>query len=142
MERMAKKIGAVGYIEKPFMLADLAQKITKALEKESEGGVFQSVSSSTFVQLVEMEKKTCTIRLVDKTSGKLGVLFFLEGELIDARVNRAQGENAAREVLSWERITLTIQDGCPLKEKKIQTGIQVLLDQVDQLKALRIKGKA
>ena len=55
MERMAMKIGAVEYIEKPFRMDDLAQKIISILEKESDGGIFTSVSSGMFTQLIEME---------------------------------------------------------------------------------------
>lgn len=135
MERMAKKIGAVGYIEKPFMLDDLAQKITDTLGKKTEGGAFHGVSSAMFAQLVEQEQKTCTIRLENKSSGKQGVLFFREGELFDARINNTQGEAAAREILSWNDITLSIQDECLPKEKKIRAGIALLIDQAMLLKA-------
>ena len=91
MERMAMKIGAVEYIEKPFRMDDLAQKIISILEKESEGGVFTRVSAAMFAQLIEMEEKTCTVRLVDRSSNKRGVLFFREGELVDARDDNTQG---------------------------------------------------
>ena len=76
MERMAMKIGAVEYIEKPFRMDDLAQKIISILEKESDGGIFTSVSSGMFTQLIEMEQKTCTVRLVKSSSDQRGVLFF------------------------------------------------------------------
>ena len=109
MEKLARDGGAVGYIEKPFMLENLARKVLTALRKESEGGTLHSVSSGMFLQLIEMEQKTCTIRLVDKSSGRQGVLFFHEGDLLDARVNGSQGETAAYEIFSWEEVNLSIQ---------------------------------
>ena len=63
MEQLAQEGGAIGYVEKPFMIDDLAQKILGTLRKESEGGTLHSVSSGMFLQLIEMEQKTCTIRL-------------------------------------------------------------------------------
>jgi len=134
MERMAMKIGAVEYIEKPFRMDDLAQKIISILEKESEGGVFTRVSAAMFAQLIEMEEKTCTVRLVDRSSNKRGVLFFREGELIDARVDNTQGEAAALEILTWDDVILSIQDQCSQKEKKIDSEFHDLVAEAMRLK--------
>lgn len=128
MERMAKKIGAVEYIEKPFKMDDLAQKIISILKKQSDGGVFTSVSSGMFAQLIEMEQKTCTVRLVNRSSGKHGVFFFRDGALIDARVDNIPGEAAAFEILTWDDVILSIEDKCPQKERKIDTSFQEILD--------------
>jgi CheY-like chemotaxis protein len=127
MEHLAREGGAVGYIAKPFLIEDLARQIMTTLRKESEGGTLHNVSSGMFLQLIEMEQKTCTIRLEDKFSGKKGILFFHEGELLDARVNDLQGEDAAYEVFSWEQVNLSIQNGCALREKRIYSEIQHLI---------------
>ena len=127
MERLAREGGAVGYIAKPFLIENLARQIMATLRKESEGGTLHNVSSGMFLQLVEMEQKTCTIRLEDKFSNKKGILFFQEGELLDARVNDLQGENAAYEIFSWDQVNLSIQNGCALKEKRIHSEMQHLI---------------
>jgi CheY-like chemotaxis protein len=137
MQKLAREGGAVGYIEKPFMIEDLARKIMTAMRKESEGGTLHGISSGMFLQLIEMEQKTCTIRLVDKSSGKQGVLFFRDGELLDARINGLQGVKAAYEIFSWDEVTLSIQNVCPQKEKKIESDLQVVL-----LEAMRLKDEA
>ena len=127
MERLAREGGAVGYIAKPFLIENLARKIMTTLRKESEGGTLHNVSSSMFLQLVEMEQKTCTIRLDDKYTGKKGILFFHEGELLDARVNDLQGEDAACDIFSWDQVNLFIQNGCALKYKRIHSEMQHLI---------------
>jgi CheY-like chemotaxis protein len=127
MERLAREGGAVGYIAKPFLIENLARQIMATLRKESEGGTLHNVSSGMFLQLVEMEQKTCTIRLEDKFSNKKGILFFQEGELLDARVNDLQGEHAAYEIFSWDQVNLSIQNGCALKEKRIHSEMQHLI---------------
>lgn len=127
MEQLAREGGAVGYIAKPFLIENLARQILKTLRKESEGGTLHNVSSGMFLQLIEMEQKTCTIRLEDKSSDQKGILFFNEGELFDARVNNLQGEAAAHEIFSWEAVNLSIQNGCALKENKIQSDLQALI---------------
>ena len=127
MEKMARKGGAVGYIAKPFMLDNLARQIMATLRKESEGGTLHSVSSGIFLQLMEMEQKTCTIRLEDKKSQKKGVLFFRSGELLDARVSDLQGKRAAYVIFSWESVNISIQNVCPDIENKIQSELQPLI---------------
>ena len=127
MERLARKGGAVGYIAKPFMLENLARNIMATLRKESEGGTLHSVSSGIFLQLMEMEQKTCTIRLVDKSTGNKGVLFFQDGELLDARVNNLQGKPAAYKIFSWEEVNISIQNVCPKMENKIKSDLQPLI---------------
>jgi CheY-like chemotaxis protein len=134
MEHLAREGGAVGYIAKPFLIENLARQILATLRKESEGGALHNVSSGMFLQLIEMEQKTCTIRLEEKTSGKKGILFFNEGQLFDARVNNMQGEAAAHEIFSWDAVNLSIQDGCALRENKIKSDLQPLI-----LEAMRRK---
>jgi CheY-like chemotaxis protein len=137
MERLARKGGAVGYIAKPFMFENLAKKIMATLRQESEGGTLHSVTSGIFLQLMEMEQKTCTIRLEDRTSGKKGVLFFKHGELFDARLNNLQGKQAAYEIFTWDKVTISIQNHCPSIENKIQSELQPLI-----LDATRMKDEA
>jgi CheY-like chemotaxis protein len=127
MEQLAREGGAVGYIAKPFLIENLARQILTTLRKESEGGTLHNVSSGMFLQLIEMEQKTCTIRLEDKSSGQKGILFFHEGELFDARVNNLQSEAASHEIFSWDAVNLSIQNGCALKENKIQSDLQALI---------------
>jgi hypothetical protein len=84
-----------------------------------------------------MEQKTCTIRVFENETGKQGVLFFREGDLIDARSNSLQGEAAAYEIFSWDHVTLSIQNDCSRREKKIQSELQAIL-----LEAMRLKDEA
>jgi CheY-like chemotaxis protein len=134
MEQLAREGGAVGYIAKPFLIENLARQILTTLRKESEGGTLHNVSSGMFLQLIEMEQKTCTIRLEDKASRKKGILFFHEGELLDARVDNMQGQAAAHEIFSWDAVNLSIQNGCAVMENKIQSDLQPLI-----LEAMRRK---
>jgi CheY-like chemotaxis protein len=131
MERLAREGGAIGYIAKPFMIDDLAKRIITALRKEAEGGTLHSVSSGIFLQLMEMEEKTCTVRLVEKSSGKQGILFFQDGQLLDADATSGGG---AAEIFSWDDVSLSIQNSCPQREKRIHRDLQAIL-----LDAMRLK---
>jgi len=133
-EKLAREKGAVGYIEKPLIIEDLVKEITTILKKEEDGGVLHSVAPGTFLQLVEMEQKTCTIRLIDDKSGSQGVLFFKEGELLDARTDGLHGIKAAYEILAWDEATLAIQEACSLEVNNIHADLQAVL-----LEAMRLK---
>jgi CheY-like chemotaxis protein len=134
MERLAMEGGAIGYIAKPFMIDDLAKRIITTLRKEADGGTLHSVSSGIFLQLMEMEEKTCTVRLIEKSSGKQGILFFLDGQLLDARCDSVRGEAAAYEIFSWDDVSLSIQNSCPQRERRIHRDLQAIL-----LDAMRLK---
>jgi DNA-binding response OmpR family regulator len=134
MERLAREGGAIGYIAKPFMIDDLAKRIITTLRKEADGGTLHSVSSGIFLQLMEMEEKTCIVRLLDKSTGKQGILFFRDGQLLDARCDNLLGEAAAYEIFSWDDVSLSIQNSCPQRERRIHRDLQAIL-----LDAMRLK---
>jgi len=129
--------GAAGYIEKPSVVEDLAKKIIKTLQKETEGGTLQTVPLDMFIQLIEMEQKTCTIRVFNKITENKGILFFYKGDLMDARINNRQGNEAAYEIFAWDSVTLAIQDECAVKDKKIKGELQAIL-----FDAMRMKDEA
>lgn len=126
--------GCVRFLEKPFSVAELQQGVTTVLQRQSEGGALHGVSCGVFLQLVRMEQKTCTVRLTDRASGTTGVLYFLAGELADARLRHRRGEPAALRILAWPEVSLAIENDCPCDEQRITTGLQALL-----LEALRLR---
>lgn len=133
-QKLAKEKGALGYIEKPFIIEDLARKIVTCLKKEDDGGVLHGIAPGTFLQLVEMEEKTCTIRLTNDKSENQGVLFFKNGDLLEARYKALQGKDAAYKILAWEEATLSIQESCSLTKNNVEADLQALL-----LEAMRQK---
>jgi CheY-like chemotaxis protein len=141
MERLARKGGAVAFVAKPFLIENLARQIINMLRQEADGGTLHNVSSGMFLQLIEMEQKTCTIRLEEKTFGEKGVLFFVEGALCDARVGERQGEAAAYEIFAWDNVSLAIQNDCTVRQNRINKELSTLLlegaRRSDELKARR-----
>jgi len=131
------KESALEYIEKPFVVEELVETIKDALEKEIEGGILHSISLEMFVQLVQLDNKTCTIRALNKLTDKIGVLFFKNGTLLDARLGEQLGLPAAHEIFSWDDVVLYIQDSCAVEKSKIDQDLQAIL-----MEALRRKDEA
>jgi CheY-like chemotaxis protein len=137
LEKFTQDSGAISYIEKPFVVEGLVDKILTSLKKESEGGTLHGISSGMFLQFVEMERKTCTIRILENHSREQGVLFFKKGELVHARTGAREGVDAAHRILAWDDVTLSIQNDCPELNRTILKELQALL-----LEAMRLKDEA
>lgn len=135
-EFLARNTGAAGYIEKPFKIKHLIKKISAAVKDQSGGGTLYNVSAATFLQLIRMEEQVCTIRLFEKKTNKYGVLFFRDGNLLEARYKTLRGENAAYEIFSWDEVSLQIQNSCPVEKASIKRGLQAIL-----MDAMLIKDK-
>ena len=127
VERLTQQAGAVAITAKPFLVERLSEQIITMLRSETEGGALQNVSSGMFLQLIEMDQKTCTIRLKDPSSAKAGVLFFVEGVLFDARVGGTQGLPAAYEILAWDPVDLSIQYDCAVRKRRINQNLQRII---------------
>ncbi len=72
------------------------------------------ISLSAFLQLLELERKSCT--LIVSQGGAIGHMYFLEGQLIDAEYKDLFGLEAAYAILSWENPAFRLSD----TEERIQ----------------------
>ncbi len=101
--------------------------ISNALQIERDGGALFISDISLFVQMIQQEQRTCTLRVYDNINRRVGILFFQRGELINARLKTVQGKTAACEVLTWEAVWIDIQNSCDLLSPKIDTNLQAIL---------------
>lgn len=127
IKKLAEKQGVAALMDKPLNFTDLGRKISAAIRKEGDAGTLRGVSPGMFLQMIEMEERSCVIRMEDEPSNSLGVLFFRQGELLDARVKDLGGPEAAYIIFSWDAVSLSIQNGCPPKEPKIFMNAQAVL---------------
>ncbi len=127
MYKLAKAKGVIAYISKPFQVDDLGKIIMSTMQKEAAGGIMHNVSPTVFLQLMEMEAKTCTIRILDKVSQKGGILYFEDGQLLDARIGELTSINAAYRVFSWDEVTIFIQNESAPRENKINSDLQPII---------------
>lgn len=125
LEREVERLGGLVVINKPVDLAVLRQRIREALAEARRGSVVRGITLASFVQILAMERKTCTVKVTSR--GRAGHLFFRTGWLLDAQVGDAEGDRAAAEILSWDDADIAIRDGCRRQERKIDKGIDALL---------------
>lgn len=137
MGKLVQENGAVDYIEKPIEPTVLLEKIQIVFKRQSSGGTLRNISTGTFLQMMKMENRTCMVRVFDNTSEKQGILFVRKGQLIDARTTGSMGHKAVFKILSWEDVTLSIQNDCPQLKDNIQSSLEMVL-----LESMRRKDEA
>ncbi len=124
MEDNLKEMGTFQYIEKPIDFSLLVEKILKGLAGPSQGYI-TGVSLSSFLQLLELDKKDCTLTI--KTGNKSGKMFFRNGELLDARYGNARGSEAAYVIVSWQNVEISIDNKCKISDKNIKESLGFIL---------------
>ena len=130
IEEKIQSLGAIQYVEKPINFRELAEKILDGLLTASKGFI-SGITLPSFLQLIEMEKKTCTLKV--KSREGTGSLHIMKGELLDAEAGHLQGEEAAYEIVCWENVEIEI-DVCRHKKKNIGTTLNHIM-----MEAFRIK---
>lgn len=71
-----------------------------------EGGTFGGVSLPSFLQMLEQERKTCTLKV--HSEGREGSFYFDAGDLIDAQYGDEVGEKAVYAIMSWNHPTFNV----------------------------------
>ncbi|OIP51236.1 MAG: hypothetical protein AUK28_00615 [Desulfobacterales bacterium CG2_30_60_27] len=124
MEDQILELGAFQYIEKPIEFNVLLSKIREGLKAGSKGHV-AGISVGSFLQLLELERKTCTLSVT--AEGKTGTLFFKQGDLLDAEADGINGLEAAFTILCWDHAEIDILNMCRKRQKVIEVPLGYVL---------------
>lgn len=125
LAKQLKQRGVLHYIEKPFGIEVLREKVSDVLTKGSKG-IIHGFTLANFLQAVEMEQKTTTLKIQSKQ--RVGYLHLEDGDLIDAETGELKGEDAAIEILCWDDANIEIL-GIQQKKRSIDTSLmQILLE--------------
>lgn len=120
LERIKSDI--LQFIQKPFRAKQLADIIIKALERTSggPGGSLSGISVVSFLQMVEMEQKTCICE-VESPGNPKGFFYFKGGKLHHAICGNLKGEEAAIKLIKLENPTINFRRP---PERPIARGIE------------------
>ena len=112
--------GWVTHIDAP----ELAPRLRETLSNQLSGQL-RNIRLPSFLQLLEGERKTCTLRVAHQT--QTANLYLRSGELIGARVGDLTGEEAAFEVSTWGECDLQIDAHCGLVEREFNLRLGFIL---------------
>jgi len=124
MERNLREMGAFQYIEKPIDFSNLVEKILSGLESTSQGFV-TGVSLTSFLQLLELDKKTCTLTI--HFGSETGTIYFNQGDFIDAVSRNHSGLEAAYEIIGWDDVKIEIANSCMITQREITEPLGYIL---------------
>ena len=122
------------FIEKPFTAKELAKTIMSILNGDTPDGSLSGISVVTFLQMVEMEQKTCLCE-VESPGNPKGFFYFQGGELYHAVCGDLKGEKAALKLINMDNPSINFRR--PPKRKIARAINQKLTALI--LEAARIK---
>lgn len=126
-----KQKGVHHYIEKPFEISDLSEKITAVFTEKSKGYI-HGFNLANFLQAVEVEQKTVTLKIHSK--GRIGYLYVDKGELVDAEDdNGVRGEDAAINILCWDKAEIELM-GTHNRDRTIDASLMHILLEASKIK--------
>lgn len=140
------KIDAIGSIRVLDKAADfdlLLEVVMQELDDHPSGSI-SGISTSGFLQLIEMEQKTCLLEVQSAGQTK-GLLYIVKGDLYDASCGDLSGIDAAYKVIGWNKVQLSLKELPNNKIKKLikkntMAVVMESLNRVDQ-KQMAMKSK-
>lgn len=124
IEKQVKKMDILHYLEKPIGFDELRDHILHELSHKKKSRI-EGVTLASFLQLIWMEKMTCTLTV--KCIEDSGTLSILSGELKDAKSGKLEGLDAALEILDWEHVTIELDESYTPDSEAIKISIEELL---------------
>jgi CheY-like chemotaxis protein len=133
-EARKKDLGAMDSGDNFRVREPLNRADSDSASKKNEEGKLTNVSLEIFLQLFEMEEKTCSLSVENPKNHLKGILYFQNGELLDAKLNYITGKEAALKILTWEKVSVEIGSNNEITEKRIKGDLQGIL-----LEAMRLR---
>ncbi len=131
IESRLARMDSFQYLEKPLDLDMLEQSIFSALSAGSKSYI-RGITLATFLQLVRVEQKNCTIKV--SCEDRVGYIYLRRGELLDAETGDLQGEGAAYEIFSWEDAEIEMDAICRKQHASIDSTLEHVLMEAFRLK--------
>lgn len=107
-ERLAQQ-SFLYHLEKPFEIGALVSAIFVGLNLRDEGSHFKGMTMMSLLPLMELYQKTCRMK-VGAADKENGFLYFKDGVLFDAHFGILNGEDAAREISTWQKIAIELSE--------------------------------
>ncbi len=123
-EARLSALGSVECFTKPIDIASVLDRLDESMSQSIRGHV-QNVSLTTFLQLIGLEKKTCTLTV--RAHEKVGSLFLRKGELVHAATRDLSGEAAATTIIGWPHVSITIEGVCADVERTVHLSLTNLM---------------
>lgn len=127
---LARSFGALAFVDKPVDLHALLEAAFSRLS-QSASDTLHGVSLAGFLQLLSMERRTCSIHVV--SGPRSGSFSMIKGELVDAVVPKMRGDDAALLMARWPSPALHVEAIMELTEQSMNMPLSHLLMEAARL---------
>ena len=103
------QLGAIRILTKPPRLTLLMDAIRAAAQFEP-AGMVRGIGLNSILQLLNWEKKSCTLTV--KSEAGMGLLYLKLGEVVHAAYRADEGLPAAYEILGWDKPDIEFVETC------------------------------
>jgi CheY-like chemotaxis protein len=121
---MMEELGALRILPKPVP-PDRLQRHARTLLDTPKGGSVQGLGLESFLSLLQMEMRTCTVTV--RSWRRVGALYIRAGRLVQATARRQDGLMAAFEILKWDHPDLSFIDTCHIEDAPLDLPLNELL---------------
>lgn len=124
------RIPSVIHLDQTHDISMLTKRVFTELQIDY-GGHIRGINLSTFLQMMELESKTCALQVTSKDN--VGYLWVEKGQLLAAKENFSTGKDAALKIMSWKNVFIDI-DYSPQKfEPEISLPLMTLIMESGQI---------
>jgi CheY-like chemotaxis protein len=127
-------LGAIDHFAKPVDAKSVLERLSESLAQSVRGHV-TNVSLASFLQLLEMERKSCTLTV--RCDEKHGLLVVRKGQLVAAQTGDVHGEAAAIAIISWPYSSIDISRHGEAGDVTIQSPLGFIV-----MEAMRMQDEA
>lgn len=103
------QLGAIQILTKPPRLTLLMNAVRAAAQFEP-AGMVRGIGLNSILQLLNWEKKSCTLTV--KSEAGMGLVYLKHGEVVHAAYQSSEGLHAAYEILTWDRPDIEFVETC------------------------------
>jgi DNA-binding response OmpR family regulator len=107
------QLGAIRILTKPPRLTLLMDAIRTAAQFEP-AGMVRGIGLNSILQLLNWEKKSCTLTV--KSEAGMGLLYLKNGEVVHAAYHADEGLPAAYEILVWDKPDIEFVETCRVEQ--------------------------
>ena len=124
IEARLAKMDTLQFLDKPLDIHMLEEGIFNGLNAGGKSFI-RGITLATFLQLMNVEKKNCTLKV--SVSEQFAYLYIFRGELIDAEFGDLMGLDAALEVVGWNDAEIEMDGICRRQDDVINLSMAHLL---------------
>jgi CheY-like chemotaxis protein/predicted regulator of Ras-like GTPase activity (Roadblock/LC7/MglB family) len=136
LEAQLRDSGVSMVLDKPIDFPALSKKVFEVLAASASGHL-RGISLATLLQMVEADRKTCTVNV--SSGGAHGWLVFRGGELLDAATGELHGDAAALEILAWDEAAIDLAGASANRQKVVTQHLSELLMEAFRLRDERAR---